>query len=316
MPKPPPTAAPPPPTVVSIKQDWLATQTRLLSQDLEPSRAWRAANDDEKGNTNDNGAPIGLPDKAVDDAIWALNHRLQQHAKRVYSRQATRHIAEQIDQLYWDASNRAAGTGLEEEDEDGDGDEFGGLSWGADLVDPKIISNLPPTWDHDAASQRQSQSYPTEAATYSDLVSQLKSLSSQKQALSSRVSRLKRIKNLLEPFDTTTTPSAAASTSSIPPSGEEEEEEEKPKLQNNLITRDGQIEKELQKMRMLLARVGGRVDQLQEQQKLKNGKRKRTTTGNGEEPSEEAQDEMDLDAAAAAFDGQRKLDVLFQKAFS
>ncbi|KAK4217167.1 kinetochore complex Fta4 of Sim4 subunit, or CENP-50-domain-containing protein [Rhypophila decipiens] len=308
MPKPPPTAAPPPPTVVSIKQDWLATQTRLLSQDLEPSRAWRAANDDEKGNTNDNGAPIGLPDKAVDDAIWALNHRLQQHAKRVYSRQATRHIAEQIDQLYWDASNRAAGTGLEDEDEDGD-DEFRGLSWGADLVDPKIISNLPPTWDHDAASQRQSQSYPTEAATYSDLVSQLKSLSSQKQALSSRVSRLKRIKNLLESFDTTTP--------STPSGEEEEEEEEKPKLQDNLITRDGQIEKELQKMRMLLARVGGRVDQLQEQQKPK-GKRKRTaTTGNGEEPSEAAQDdEMDLDAPSAAFDGQRKLDVLFQKAFS
>ncbi|KAM7203691.1 Kinetochore complex Fta4 of Sim4 subunit, or CENP-50 domain containing protein [Rhypophila sp. PSN 637] len=299
MSKPPPTAAPPPPTVVSIKQDWLATQTRLLSQDLEPSRAWRTANDDEKGNTNDNGIPISLPDKAVDDAIWALNHRLQQHAKRVYSRQATRHIAEQIDQLYWDASNRAAGTGLEEEDEDGD--EFRGLSWGADLVDPKIISNLPPTWDHDAASQRQSQSYPTEAATYADLVSQLKSLSSQKQALSSRVSRLKRIKNLLEPFDTT----------SSTPSGENEEEE-KPKLQDNLITRDGQIEKELEKMRMLLARVGGRVDQLQEQQKQK-GKRKRTTTGNGEEPSE-AENEMDLDAAA--LDGQRKLDVLFQKAFS
>lgn len=123
-----------PPTIVSLKQQWLSTQTRLLSTDLAPSKSWRAANDDDKENRTDEGRPVGLPDKAVDDAIWALNHSVQQHAKRVYSRQATRHVAEQIDQLYWDASNRAVDRANGEGDEnEEDEEEFRGLTYGADL---------------------------------------------------------------------------------------------------------------------------------------------------------------------------------------
>ena len=72
-----PPSIPAPPTVVSLKQDFLSTQTRLLSQPLTPSRAWRASNDaNENDNEDDQGA---LPDKVIDDALWGLNHRLQQH---------------------------------------------------------------------------------------------------------------------------------------------------------------------------------------------------------------------------------------------
>ena len=36
-------------------------------------------------------------------------------------------------------------------------------------------------------------------------------------------------------------------------------------VQENLVTRDGEVERELERMRVLLARVGGRVGQLLEQ---------------------------------------------------
>jgi len=114
--------APVPPTVIAIKQDFLSAQTRLLSQPLSPSRGWRSANE----NHDDR-----LPEKIVDDALFRLNHQIQQHSRRVFAPQATRHVAEQIDQLYWNsaiaATNGAAG------DDDEDARELEGLGVGADL---------------------------------------------------------------------------------------------------------------------------------------------------------------------------------------
>jgi hypothetical protein len=103
-----------PPTVLSLKTDFLAQQTRLLSQPLNPSRAWRRAN-----STSDD----GVSEKAVENALFHLNHALQQHCRRVYAPQASRHVAEQIDQLYWNAGERVIdGTAGPE-----------GLALGADL---------------------------------------------------------------------------------------------------------------------------------------------------------------------------------------
>lgn len=125
--------APTPPTIVSLKQEFLTTQTRLLSQPLAPTRAWHSHNN----NSNQDNA---LPEKAVDDAIFKLNHRLHQHSRRVYAPQATRHVAEQIDQLYWNAAEAATRGDEEEGGDDGtapglDG-ELGEDAWlvvGADL---------------------------------------------------------------------------------------------------------------------------------------------------------------------------------------
>ena len=99
----------PPQTVLAQKSNFLIQQTRLLSQPIAPSRAWRMANDE---------ADDRLAEKAVDDALFRLNHLLQQHSRRVHAPQATRHVAEQIDRLYWDDAERsierqAEGHGLE-----------------------------------------------------------------------------------------------------------------------------------------------------------------------------------------------------------
>lgn len=112
--------APPPqtaPTILSLKQSFLTTQTRLLSQPPEPSRAWRRGNNDDHASNEQ-----GLSQKAVDDALYHLNHTIQQHARRVYALQATRHVAEQIDQLYLSVGEQRSGGG----GEDGDGEELDG----------------------------------------------------------------------------------------------------------------------------------------------------------------------------------------------
>lgn len=84
------------PTILSIKQEFLDAQTRLISQPLQPSRAWRRGNEAAADDENDR----RLTERAVDDALFRLNHTLQQHARRVYAPQATRHVAEQIEELY------------------------------------------------------------------------------------------------------------------------------------------------------------------------------------------------------------------------
>lgn len=94
-----------PPTVISQKTSFLEAQTRLLSQPLAPSRSWQSTNDD---------AEDGISDKALDDALFRLNQLLQQHSRRVHPPQATRHIAEQIDKLFWNLADRAADRDSEE----------------------------------------------------------------------------------------------------------------------------------------------------------------------------------------------------------
>ncbi|KAK3309035.1 kinetochore Sim4 complex subunit Fta4 [Chaetomium strumarium] len=256
--------APTPPTVVSLKQSFLTTQTRRLSQPLAPTRAWRNAN---SNGTSEEEQSTALSEKAIDEALFKLNHRLQQHARRVYAPQAIRHVAEQIDQLYWNAAEARAGRGphdIEGDDDDGGGGEgeevAEGLSLGADLADPSVIATLPLEWDYPSEAAAQ----PAEAKRYAELAAELHALAERKREAAARVARLRRIQALLEPFS----PSSATTTSAGEEGGGGGEEEEAGGLkgvQENLVTRNGEIEAELSRMRVLLARVGGRVGQLKEQ---------------------------------------------------
>jgi hypothetical protein len=75
-----------------------------------------------------------------------------------------------------------------------------------------------------------------EARRYAESVERLSQLADQREELQARVARLRRIKAVVTPLE----------------SG----------VQENLISRNGPLEKELERMRILLARVAGRVGQL------------------------------------------------------
>ena len=77
-----------------------------------------------------------------------------------------------------------------------------------------------------------------EAKHYADTVQSLTTLSTQRQQSRNRIARLRKIRAALEPLNPLE------------------------RVQENIVTRNGEMEKELEKMRMLLARVTGRVSML------------------------------------------------------
>ncbi|KPM37753.1 hypothetical protein AK830_g8833 [Neonectria ditissima] len=210
------------PTIPSLKQSFLSTQTSLLAQPLAPSRSWQAAN---------NASDEPLPERVVDDALFSLNHSIQQHCRRVYAPQASRNISEQIDDIYTKDAKRRLGLGLDAGD--------GALGKEMDLTDHDTIAGLPENW----VSEKQTNDYPMEAKLYADAVRRLSELDSQRKQLRDRVAKLNRLKSVVQPLQTT---------------------ENGTGVQENLLTRGGPVEKELERMRFLLARVAGRVNALPE----------------------------------------------------
>jgi hypothetical protein len=75
----------------------------------------------------------------------------------------------------------------------------------------------------------------------------LKDLNERRRELKERVARYKALKEGLAPFENV-----------------------KENVQENLCTRDGDVEAELQKMRMLMARVKGRLEGLDSSENLEN----------------------------------------------
>ena len=90
-----------------------------------------------------------------------------------------------------------------------------------------------------------------EARRYADLVVHLQSLAARKEEAEARVQRLRRMQGMLAPFQE--------------PRGQEGESSSGG-VQENLVTRGGEVEKELERMRMLLARVGDRVARMKDHQ--------------------------------------------------
>lgn len=243
--------APPVPTILTLKQNFISTQTRLLSQPLQPSRAWRRANDEAAADEDE----AAVSERAVDDALFRLNHTLQQHSRRVYATQATRQVAEQVDRLYLSAGERHDAAAADDDGADDD-DEDRWRNVGADYADPGVISSLPPAWE----SERQAAAFPLEAERYAELAGRLRGLAARRGEASARVERLRRMRALLEPFSGSSSEGAGAGAdegSSFVPLGG---------VQENLVTRNGEVEKELERMRMLLVRVGDKVARLKEKE--------------------------------------------------
>jgi beta-glucosidase-like glycosyl hydrolase len=97
------------------------------------------------------------------------------------------------------------------------------------------IIALPETWeDEDEAANS-----PEQARQYAAKVQQLKELNERRASLRRKVADMKLLKEKLAPF-----------------------ENPKENVQQNLVTKNGEMERELEKMRMLLARVKGRLETL------------------------------------------------------
>ncbi|KAF5724405.1 kinetochore fta4 [Fusarium mundagurra] len=210
------------PTIPSLKQSFITSQTTLLSQPIAPSRSWQETND---------ASDEAIPDRVVQEVLYNLNHTIQQHCRRVYPPQASRSIAEQINDVYTKDAERKVG---------GPTDTEGGIGRELDLTEDEAIEALPASW----RLEKDINDHPMETKRYADAVQQLTELNDQRKQLREQVARLKRLQNIVEPLQT---------------------DENGAGIQENLLTRNGPVEKELERMRILLARVGGRVLSLPEE---------------------------------------------------
>jgi hypothetical protein len=222
----------PNPTIPTLKTAFLRTQINILSTPLKPSSTFPTT----PSSTSD----PPLPQKSIDEALLKANTILKKHNKVAYAPQAVRHVAEQIDRLYWNAGDPAhAG-------EIGEGEEwlrrgvdlstffttiyegFGGeklIHWG--LGSEELIEQIPETWSEEASTLA-----PENAALFTSLQSRLQELNTRRAVAREKVERYKAMKELLVPF------------------ADVEKD-----VQENVIVRDGEVERELERMKLLLLRV-------------------------------------------------------------
>ncbi|QSZ32971.1 hypothetical protein DSL72_002555 [Monilinia vaccinii-corymbosi] len=204
------------PTIIDLKSSFLRAQILALSQPLQPSQDWQASISEEE-NT--------LRQRAIDEALFKLNTILKQHNKTSYPPQAQRHVAEQIDQLYWAAGERDVNMNGEEWSEKG-----------ADYRLSSNIEKLPEEWSEEAEIKA-----PNQAAKYKELQSKLLELNEKRRAAKEKLEQYKAAKRLLEPFD-----------------------QADKHVQENLVTKNGEVERELERMRMLMLRVERGIAGLEE----------------------------------------------------
>jgi hypothetical protein len=97
-------SAPLPPTILDLKLEFLRSQIQALSQPLSIPSSYRPTSEEN-----------ALRQKSIDTALLKLNETIKKHSKLVYPSQAQRHVAEQIDKLYWQAGAQDVGAvdGLE-----------------------------------------------------------------------------------------------------------------------------------------------------------------------------------------------------------
>ncbi|KAI9923810.1 hypothetical protein ASPWEDRAFT_40391 [Aspergillus wentii DTO 134E9] len=178
-----------------------------------------------------------LSDKVVEDVIQKLNTALKQHNRIVYSSQAIHHVAQQIASLYWSSVHHETRSL---------GSYDRGVEKTVDLSNHMNLTKLPVELEVHSATEEECQ-------RYLRLRERLVDLDNRRQQRQRRLDQLRRLQGLLKPFH-----------------------EPQKNIQPNLITRDGELVQELDKMRMLVARVGGRI-----------GQKKRTSDGQEKEASYE-----------------------------
>ena len=212
-------------TLLDAKAAFLRQQVRLLSQPLQPSKSWR----DFAPETE-----TSLSDATISAVMARVNEKLKQHNKNVYSALSQRHVAEQIDALYWNE--------VQEQDTQTDADALA-VGTNVDLMKSEEVGKLPEEI-RELQVQEGQLIGADEAERYSELRKRLVGAGARRDQQKKRLEGYKQLQKMLEPLEAA-----------------------QENVQPNLVTRDGELSKELDRMRVLLARVTGKVGEV----KRKNG---------------------------------------------
>ncbi|RVX75738.1 hypothetical protein B0A52_00094 [Exophiala mesophila] len=209
-------------SITAIKADFIRSQVRHLSAPLEPFPYHQPLSLDESDNSR-------LSEKATRDIVQKVNERIRQHNRRVYSAQSQRHVSEQIESLHWNQ------VGNDEERSELD---TVAIRRDAPLTQSETVASLPENYidlhlhpDHRLDDEQAKQ--------YQNSRQRLLTLTQQRDEMRQKVQQYRHLVTMLEPFN-----------------------DPQANIQPNLVTRDGQLSIELDRMRVLLARVTSRVAEL------------------------------------------------------
>ncbi|EGC49004.1 conserved hypothetical protein [Histoplasma capsulatum var. duboisii H88] len=164
-----------------------------------------------------------IPDKIVEDVLQKLNAILKKHNRAVFSSQAIHHVARQIENLYWNSVDPETGGELSQ-----------GLviEKGTDLSNSMSIARLPEQWSYDGNDDVGED----DKVRYEQLRLRLLELDKQRKKQQERLTQYRLLRELLEPF-----------------------KDPQMNIQPNLVTRDSPLGQEIDRMRMLVAKVTSRV---------------------------------------------------------
>ncbi|EEH06251.1 conserved hypothetical protein [Histoplasma capsulatum G186AR] len=212
-------------TITEIKSSFVRNQIRILSVALTPSEDWH----DYGPASEDN-----IPDKIVEDVL-----------QKFFSSQAIHHVARQIENLYWNSVDPETGGELSQ-----------GLviEKGTDLSNSMSIARLPEQWSYDGNDDVGEDDKVRFESTirssihnqhiipnwvfdrYEQLRLRLLELDKQRKKQQERLTQYRLLRELLEPF-----------------------KDPQMNIQPNLVTRDSPLGQEIDRMRMLVAKVTSRV---------------------------------------------------------
>ncbi|KAI9759799.1 MAG: hypothetical protein M4579_002098 [Chaenotheca gracillima] len=212
------------PTVTDLKKSFLNAQIRgPLSGGFEVGDGVLR-----RVNAAATAVPRGGGEERVDEEEELDPRVVEEVLKGVYSSQAIRHVAEQIDALYW-----ASGEG-ESRNPRQDGPDA--LEKSADLRLDENITALPDEWMTEDEEETGDQS---ERERYIQLQDRLKALNAQRNTARQRLATYRDLETRLQPL-----------------------QNPRQNVQPNLVTKNGELGKELERMRILMARVAGRIEGL------------------------------------------------------
>ncbi|KAF4314649.1 glutamyl-tRNA reductase [Botryosphaeria dothidea] len=217
-------------TVVSLKSSFLRTQTRILSQPLQAPERWKASNI----------SASDIPESVIKDALREVNRQVRRYNKSAYPSLAIRHVADQIDALYWAAG--APPLSLPQNVAD-DQDSLATpvlepLHPSADLTSSTNIAALAPTWAE--AIDREPSQIPERdrdaAERYEEVVQRLQELDERRRLARRKLERYRRLRETVEVL-----------------------RDPKERVQGNIVTRDGELARCVAEAKTLGVRVSARM---------------------------------------------------------